>query len=67
MYFKEALKLIAFITFNILLAMGGFYLYNSIQASLLPIVVLLPLAFAVFLLVISIRVIFMQFDEWKWR
>lgn len=67
MYFREALRLIAFITFNILLAMGVFYLYNSIQASLLPIAVVLPLLFAVLLVIISFRVIFMQFDEWKWR
>ena len=65
--FKEALALIAFVAVNALLAIGGFLLYNFLKASLPPIVILLPLAFSVFMVLISGYVVGKQFDEWKYR
>ena len=65
--FREALALIAFVAFNALLAIGGFLLYNFLKASLPPIVILLPLAFSVFMVLISGYVVGKQFDEWKYR
>ena len=65
--FREALALIAFVAVNALLAIGGFLLYNFLKASLPPIVILLPLAFSVFMVLISGYVVGKQFDEWKYR
>ena len=65
--FREALALIAFVAFNALLAIGGFLLFNFLKASLLPITILLPLAFSVFMVLISGYVVAKQFDEWKYR
>ena len=65
--FREAFALIVFVAFNALLAIGGFLLYNFLKASLPPIVILLPLAFSVFMVLISGYVVGKQFDEWKYR
>ena len=65
--FREALALIVFVAFNALLAIGGFLLYNFLKGSLPPIVILLPLAFSVFMVLISGYVVGKQFDEWKYR
>ena len=65
--FREAFALIVFVAFNALLAIGGFLLYNFLKASLPPIVILLPLAFSIFMVLISGYVVGKQFDEWKYR